>query len=68
MTLKKSWKTTVAGVASIVAAVAFAIANQFDANPATVADWGAVIAALSAGVGLVLARDNDRTSEQVGAR
>jgi uncharacterized membrane protein len=64
----KSWKTTAAGIAAIVAAVALAISHQFDTDPATVADWSAVITALTAGVGLVLARDNDRTSEQAGAR
>ena len=64
----KSWKTTAAGIAAIVAAIALAISHQFDAAPATVADWTAVITALTAGVGLVLARDNDRTSEQAGAR
>lgn len=63
----KSWKTTAAGIAAIVAAVALAISHQFDSDPATVADWSAVITALTAGVGLVLARDNDKTSEQAGA-
>ncbi len=64
----KSWKTTVAGIAAIIAAIALAIAHQFDSDPATVADWSAVITALTAGVGLVLARDNDTTSEQAGAK
>jgi len=64
----KSWKTTVAGIAAIIAAIALAIANEFDADPATVADWGAAIAALSAGLGLLFARDNNKSSEQVGAK
>jgi hypothetical protein len=64
----KSWKTTAAGIAAIVAAVALAISHQFDTDPATVADWSAVITALTAGIGLVLARDNDKTSERAGAR
>jgi len=64
----KSWKTTLAGIAAIVAAIALAIAHQFDNDPTTIADWSAVITALTAGVGLVLARDNDKTSEQAGAR
>lgn len=64
----KSWKTTAAGIAAIVAAVALAISRQFDTDPATVADWSAVITALTAGIGLVLARDNDKTSERAGAR
>ena len=68
MTTGKSWKTTAAGIAAIVAAVALAISHQFDSDPATVADWSAVITALTAGIGLVLARDNDKSSEQVGAK
>ena len=64
----KSWKTTVAGVAAIIAAIALAISHQFDSDPTTVADWSAVITALTAGVGLVLARDNDKSSEKVGVK
>ena len=63
----KSWKTTLAGIAAIVAAVATAVSAQFDNDPATVPDWTLVIGMVTAGVGLVLARDNDKTSEQVGA-
>lgn len=63
----KSWKTTLAGVAAIVAAVATAVSAQFDNNPATVPDWTLVIGMITAGVGLMFARDNDKTSEQVGA-
>ena len=63
----KSWKTTLAGIASIVAAVATALSAQFDNDPNTVPNWTVVISLITAGVGLVLARDNDKTSEQVGA-
>jgi hypothetical protein len=31
-------------------------------------DLGPVVAAVTAGVGLILARDNDKTSEQAGAK
>lgn len=64
----KSWKTTVAGVGTILAAVGVAVAAQFDADPATVANWGAVVTSIVAGVGLMLARDNDKTSEDVGVK
>lgn len=62
-----SWKTTLAGIAAIVAALGTALSAQFDNDPATVPDWTMVIGLITAGVGLVLARDNNKTSEQVGA-
>ena len=62
-----SWKTTLAGIAAIVAALATAVSAQFDNDPATVPDWTMVIGMITAGVGLILARDNNKTSEQVGA-
>jgi hypothetical protein len=63
----KSWKTTVAGVGAILIAVGAALSATFDTDPATVADWGAVVAATIAGIGLIFARDNNVTSEQAGA-
>lgn len=64
----RSWKTTVAGIAGVVAAIASAVQAQLDGDPATVPDWAAVGALLATGIGLLLARDNDKTSEQVGAK
>lgn len=63
----KSWKTTAAGIAAIVAALATAVGALFDADPTTLPDWGAVAAAILAGIGLIAARDNDVTSEKAGA-
>ncbi len=65
--MKKSWKTTVAGVAGIVAAIASAVAAQFDSDPATTPNWELVVGLIAAGLGLLLARDDNRTSEEVGA-
>lgn len=65
--MKSSWKTTAAGIGAILVAVGSALTATFDADPATVADWGAVVAAIIAGVGLIMARDNNVTSEQAGA-
>ena len=64
----KSWKTTTAGIAAIVAALATAVGALFDADPMTMPDWGAVGAAVMAGIGLIAARDNGVTSEQAGAK
>ena len=61
----KSWKTTASGISAIIAAVAGAAQLMLDNNPATNPDWTAVIAAVTAGFGLVFARDNDKRSEDV---
>jgi hypothetical protein len=63
-----SWRTTTAGIAAIVAAIATAVVALFDADPLTTPDWGAVGAAFMAGVGLLAARDNKVSSEQAGAK
>jgi hypothetical protein len=63
-----SWRTTVAGVAAIVVAVGTAVGALFDADPVTVPDWGAVAAAVMAGLGLIAARDNGVSSERAGVR
>ena len=64
----KSWKTTTAGIGAILVAVGSALSSMFDNDPATVADWGAVVAAVIAGIGLLAARDNDKSSQDVGIR
>ena len=50
-------KTTLAGIGSILAAVGFALKAIFDADPTTNVDIGATIAAVTAGIGLIAARD-----------
>jgi hypothetical protein len=61
----KSWKTTLAGVLSIVVAVGGAALAW--AQTGQVPPLEPVVAAVMAGIGLIAARDNDKTSEQVGA-
>ena len=62
----KSWKTTLSGVGVILTALGAGI-KMFLAG-----DTGSAITALvggiSAGVGLIAARDNNVTSEQAGAK
>ena len=60
-----SWKTTVTGVLTIV--VALATAGIAWLKSGALPDFGPVVVAVTAGVGLIMARDNDKTSEQVGA-
>ncbi len=63
----KSWKTTAAGIAALLAVIATAIASQFDGDASTTAEWGAVVTAVFVALGFVASRDNDRSSEDVGA-
>ncbi len=64
----KSWKTTVTGIATILSVVAGACVLLFDGNAATNPDWSAVIAAITAGAGLLFARDANVSSEQQGIK
>jgi len=64
----KSWKTTVFGICAILTAVAGAVKLLVDNDPATNPDWTAVCAAVAAGIGLIAARDNNKSSESVGAK
>jgi len=63
-----SWRTTLAGIGAILVAVGTAVSAMFDNDPATMPEWGAVVAACIAGFGLIFARDNKVTSEQAGAK
>lgn len=63
-----SWKTSAAGIGAILVAVGSALTAMFDADPATIPDWGAVVAAVIAGIGLLAARDNNVSSEDAGAK
>ncbi len=62
-----SWKTTASGVATIIVALGTAAKAAFDGDPATNINFEATITAISLGIGLCMARDNDKSSEQVGA-
>lgn len=64
----KSWKTTATGVVTILAAVLNAASAFLDNDPLTVPDWNGVVIAISAGIGLLFARDNKVTSEDAGAK
>lgn len=52
----------------MLVAIGGALSATFDNDPATTADWAAVIAACIAGFGLLFARDNKVSSEKAGAK
>jgi cytochrome b len=63
-----SWKTTTVGILTGVGIFATQLVNVLDADPATTFSVEAVLAALAAmGIGW-FARDNDKSSEEVGAK
>lgn len=66
--MNKSWKTSATGITGIIIAVLTAAQAMLDNNPATNPDWSAVIVAITMGLGLISARDNNVTSEQAGAK
>jgi hypothetical protein len=68
MISKASWRTTTTGILAIIVALSGALKAELDGDPVTVADWGAVAAAVMAGVGLILARDAKVSSQQEGIR
>lgn len=64
----KSWKTSCAGLGAIVVALCAALSARLDGDPATTPDWKALGAQVVLAIGLLAARDNNKTSEQVGAK
>ena len=66
--MKLSWKTTLCGILTIAASgITLVAIPLLDADPLTVPNYTAFVATLTAGIGLILARDNDKTSLDVGA-
>ena len=52
-----NWKTTLAGVGAILVAVGGALKSLFDGDPTTNIDIASTIAAVTAGIGLIMAKD-----------
>ncbi len=55
-----SWKTTLCGVLALLGAITLQFFPEYGR-------WGSALTALASGLGLIFARDNNKTSEQVGA-
>ena len=58
----KNTKTTLAGVGAILIAIGGALRAAFDGDPGTNIDIASTIAAVTAGIGLILAKDADKTA------
>lgn len=63
----KSWKTTALGILILIVALGSAGVAILDGDPNTTIDFKEIMAAL-AGIGLTFARDNDKSSEDVGVK
>ena len=61
----KNTKTTLAGVGAILIAVGGALRAAFDNDPSTNIDIASTIAAVTAGIGLIMAKDADKTAPVV---
>jgi hypothetical protein len=53
----KNNKTTMAGIGAILVAVGAAMKALFDGDPSTTFDLTSTVTAISAGIGLILAKD-----------
>lgn len=64
---KGSWKTSVGGILTGIAGlITFLAVPLFDQDPATTVNWTAVIGTVAAAFGIYQARDDNRSSEDVG--
>ena len=65
---KTSWRTTALGVCIILGAIGLAGKALLDGDPNTSVELGQFWTTLLAGVALILARDNNKSSEDVGTK
>lgn len=63
----KSWKTTVAGSAALFVSLGAILNDYLDNDPATNPDWRVQLPIVALGLVGLFARDNDKSSEDVGA-
>lgn len=67
MKLLSSPKTSAAGIGMILLAVGTVLTAFGDEGGMGQIDWHWVVAEIVGGIGLLMSRDNDRTSEEAGA-
>lgn len=66
--MKTSWKTTLFGAGGLATVIFNAVSAVLDGDPSTNPDWNLIFAAALPAIGLLFARDDNRTSEDVGAK
>lgn len=66
--LQKSWKTTGAGLASLVTLIATTAKQLLDGDVSTNPDWNLVLPLIFTSIVGLFARDKNVTSEQQGAK
>jgi hypothetical protein len=59
----KNTKTTLAGIGAILVAIGGAMKALFDGDPSTNLDITTTIAAVTAGIGLIWAKDAEKKAE-----
>jgi hypothetical protein len=59
----KNTKTTFAGLGAILVAIGGALSALFDNDPATNVDLTVTVAAVTAGIGLIMAKDAEKKPE-----
>lgn len=64
----KNPRTTIAALGILLSVAGGAVQALTDNDPMTNPDWAAITAAVAGAVGLLFARDSNKTSEQVGAK
>lgn len=57
----KSWRTTLLGILTVLGAVTAVLKALVDGDPSTNPDWVTTWAAVTAGVGLIFAKDHNVT-------
>lgn len=66
--LKGSWLTRLLGIFIILQDIGTTGVALLDSNPATVVDWKLFAVTFAAGWGIAIARQNSKTSEEVGLK
>lgn len=57
-----SWRTTVLGILTALAALFGSLVSELDGNTETVADWSQTFALVAAAIGLLFAKDSNASS------